>query len=225
MKIYGSIASPFVQRVLMAARIKGHELPVEPPPGGDMRSAEFRAISPMGRIPVLDEDGWTLAESAAIVGYLDDVLHGPPLLQGDAKQRAHARMIDALVSHELASLRVIMVCSVFRKRDAPALVEEAMANVAAGLEAIEKARDPSHIWAAGDEPGFADCLLFPLLHLMEIIDPAVGTNAMIAARPGIAAYWKCAAASELGGRTIAEMRQAFAAVIEHLQAQAQSKKG
>lgn len=222
MKIYGSIASPFVQRVLMAARIKGHDIPVEPPPGG-MQSPEFRAISPMGRIPVLEDDGWTLAESAAIVGYLDDVLDGPSVLPGDARQRAHARMIDALVSHELAGLRVIMVCSVFRKRDAPGLVEEAIANVAAGLEAIEKARNPDHLWAAGDEPGYADCLLFPLLHLMEIIDPAAGTAALVAAQPGIAAYWTRAAASDLGRRTTAEMKQAFAAIIEHLQAQ--SKEG
>ena len=34
MKLYGFLLSPFTQRVLIAARIKGHELPVEPPPGG-----------------------------------------------------------------------------------------------------------------------------------------------------------------------------------------------
>lgn len=64
MLIYGSGASPFVQRVLMAARAKGHELALEPPPGGHMRSPEFRAISPMGRIPLLRlDDGRHLCES------------------------------------------------------------------------------------------------------------------------------------------------------------------
>lgn len=221
MKIYGSIASPFVQRVLMAARIKGHELPVEPPPGGTMQSPEFRAISPMGRIPVLDDDGWTLAESAAIIGYLEDVLDGPPLLPGDARQRAHARMIDALVGHELAGLRTIMVCQVFRRRDEPLLVAESRAMVEAGLDAIEAARDPAHLWAAGDEPGLADCLFLPLLHLMEIVDPAAGTAALIAARPGISAYRDRAGASALGNRSIVEMDRGFASVIEHLRTKAQ----
>lgn len=220
MKIYGSIASPFVQRVLMAARIKGHDIPVEPPPGGDMQSAEFRAISPMGRIPVLDDDGWTLAESAAIVAYLDEVLDGPPLLQGNARARAHARMIDVLASHELAGLRPIMACTVFRRRDEPVLAREAMDTVAEGLAAIEKARDPGHIWAAGDAPGLADCLLLPILTLMEIIDPIAGTAALIEAQPGIAAYRDRAAASALGGRSVAEMKQAFAAIVDHLRAQA-----
>ncbi|MBS0504355.1 MAG: glutathione S-transferase family protein [Proteobacteria bacterium] len=221
MKIYGSVASPFVQRVLMAARIKGHEIPVEPPPGGGMQSPEFLAISPMGRIPVLDDNGWTLAESVAIVGYLEDVLDGPSVLPGDARQRAHARMIDALVSHELAGLRPIMVCKVFGMRDEPVLANEAMATVAAGLAAIETARDPAHSWAAGDEPGFADCLLLPLLTLMEIIDPIAGTARLIDGHPGLAAYRDRASASELGGRTVDEMKQAFAAIIERRRAQAQ----
>ena len=44
---------------------------LEPVPGGDMKSPEYRALSPMGRIPLLDDDGWTLAESRAIVHALN----------------------------------------------------------------------------------------------------------------------------------------------------------
>jgi glutathione S-transferase len=214
MKVYGSVASPFVQRVLMAARIKGHDLPVEPPLGGSMQSPEFRAISPMGRIPVLEEDGWTLAESAAIVGYLDDVLDGPPLLPGSARERAHARMMETLASHELAGLRPIMVCKVFGMRDEPVLVAEAIGTIRAGLEALEKARDAGHVWAAGDQPRVADCIMVPLFALMEIIDPAADTLTLIAEQPGLAAYRDRAFASEIGGRTVREMKQAFAAILE-----------
>jgi glutathione S-transferase len=221
MKIYGSTASPFVQRALMAARIKGHELPVEPPPGGGMQSPEFRAISPMGRIPVLDDDGWTVAESAAILGYLEEILDGPSLFPGTPRERAHVRMIDALAGNELAGLRPIMVCKVFGMRDEPVLVDEAMSTLRAGLAAIEKARDADHAWAAGQQPTAADCLLLPLLTLMEIVDPAAGTAALVSEQPGIAAYRDRAAASELGGRTVREMKQAFAAILERRRQQAQ----
>lgn len=214
MKVYGSIASPFVQRVLMAGRIKGHDLPVEPPLGGSMQSPEFRAISPMGRIPVLDDDGWTLAESAAIVGYLDDVLDGPSLLPGTPRERAHARTIETLASHELAGLRPIMVCKVFGMRDEPVLVDEAVSTIRAGLDALEKARDPSHVWAAGDSPSVADCILVPLFSLMEVIDPIAGTRPLIAEQPGLAAYRDRAFASKIGGRTVREMKEAFAAILE-----------
>ncbi|MFD1610331.1 glutathione S-transferase family protein [Sphingomonas tabacisoli] len=216
MKVYGSTASPFVQRVLMAARIKGHELPVEPPPGG-MQSDEFLAISPMARIPVLNDDGWTLPESAAIVAYLEDVLDGPSLLSGTPKERAHARLIETLASHELAGLRPLMVCKVFRMRDEPVLVEEAITTVGVGLAAIEKARDASHVWAAGDQPSVADCLLVPLFTLMEIIDPMAGTLALIAEQPGLAAYRDRAFATDIGGRSHREMKEAFAAIMARRQ--------
>lgn len=214
MKIYGSIASPFVQRVLMAARIKGHELPVEPPPGGSMQSPEFLAISPMGRIPVLVENGWTLPESAAILGYLDDVLDGPPLLPGNARERAHARLVEVLASHELSGLRPILVCKVFRMRDEPVLVEDAVGTIRAGLAALEKARNADHVWAAGDQPSAADCILVPLFALMEIVDPMAGTAALLAEQPGLAAYRDRAFATDLGGRTVRDMKEAFGAILE-----------
>lgn len=222
MKIYGVPASPFVQRVLMAARIKGHELPVDNAPGMSLQSPEFRAISPMGRIPVLEEDGWTLPESAAIVGYLDDVLEGPPLLPGAPRERAHARLIDALASNELAGLRPIIVCKVFRMKDDPSWVANAEDQVKAGLAALEQARNPAHAWAAGDQPTLADCLLLPLLTLMEIIDPVAGTAALIADAPGVAAYKKRASATELGANSIDAMEQGFAEIFERRRQKAQA---
>ncbi|GAO39992.1 putative glutathione S-transferase [Sphingomonas changbaiensis NBRC 104936] len=221
MKVYGSIASPFVQRVLMAGRIKGHDLPVELPPGGSMQAPEFLAISPMGRVPVLDDDGWTLAESAAIVGYLDDVLDGPPLLPENPRDRARARTIETLASHELAGLRPIMVCKVFGMRNEPVLVDEAISTIRTGLAALEKARDANHVWAAGDSPTVADCILVPLFSLMDVIDPIAGTSALVAEQPGLAGYRERAFASELGGRTVREMRDTFAAILERRRQPAQ----
>jgi glutathione S-transferase len=130
------------------------------------------------------------------------------------RERAHARTIETLASHELAGLRPIMVCRVFGMRDEPVLVAEATATIRAGLEALEKARDSSHVWAAGDQPGVADCILVPLFALMEIIDPAAGTLALIVERPGLVDYRDRALSSELGGRTAGEMRQAFADILE-----------
>ncbi len=39
---------------------------------GSLRSPEFRMISPMGRIPVLEIDGLTICESGAIIQYLTE---------------------------------------------------------------------------------------------------------------------------------------------------------
>jgi len=39
---------------------------------GDSRSAEFRAINPMGKVPTLVDDGVVVTEVAAICAYLAD---------------------------------------------------------------------------------------------------------------------------------------------------------
>ena len=45
-----------------------------------------------GRVPVLEEDGWLLPESAVIMEFLDERYPEPPLLAADAADRALARL-------------------------------------------------------------------------------------------------------------------------------------
>jgi len=212
MKVYGVGASPFVQRVLMAARLKGHELPTEMPAGGDMKSPEFRAISPLGRIPAFEEDGWTLAESGAIVTYLDATLDGPPLSPADPKERAHARQIEDLTSFELWGMRPVMICKVFGAMDSPPLVDAGLAQVGGGLAALEAARNPAHHYAAGDTATTADCLLLPLLTLLEIADPAADTLRLLAPHRNLSDYRARMEDDPIVGRSAREMREGFAAI-------------
>jgi glutathione S-transferase len=48
---------------------------------------------PAGKVPVLEEDGWVLPESAVIGEYLDERYPDPPLLPPDPAERAAARFI------------------------------------------------------------------------------------------------------------------------------------
>jgi len=45
-----------------------------------------------GRVPVIEEDGWTLPESAVIMEYLEERYPEPPLLPVDPVDRAEARL-------------------------------------------------------------------------------------------------------------------------------------
>ena len=58
-KIYGVPLSPFVRKALLALEYCELEYENEPTFPGD-QSPEFRAISPLGKIPVLDHDGFTI---------------------------------------------------------------------------------------------------------------------------------------------------------------------
>ena len=50
---------------------------------GDLKTPEFRALNPRGRVPVIVDDGFALFESAAIVEFLED------------KQPGEARLFSA----------------------------------------------------------------------------------------------------------------------------------
>jgi len=206
-KIYGIILSPFVQRVLIAARLKGHEIPVVPPLGGAIASPEFAEISPMRRIPVLeDEDGWHLAESAPIIAYLDETLPGPPLLPATPRERALARQVAGLVDTEIsAGLRHCMIQQVFCTCSDAGQLDYGLKQLAQGLDALERIGVGRQTWAAGKAPGIADAALIPVLALADLIEAHFDGGALLGDRPGIRAYWARARESDIGRRTREEM--------------------
>ena len=59
----------------------------------DDRPAWLYEKNPLGRVPVLEEDGLVLPESAVIMAYLDERYPEPPLLPADAAERALARLL------------------------------------------------------------------------------------------------------------------------------------
>lgn len=58
---------------------------------GSLRAAEFKAISPVGRVPALEIDGITIFESPAIIEYLAETRpeHGLGRMSGDPERVAY----------------------------------------------------------------------------------------------------------------------------------------
>ena len=90
MKLYSSPFSSNARKVRLAAALLDIPLElIEVNLGqGAQRKPEFLALNPMGRVPLLDDDGFVLAESAAIMAYLADQKPGNTLYPADPKQRA-----------------------------------------------------------------------------------------------------------------------------------------
>jgi glutathione S-transferase len=73
MKIYGVPLSVHTRKVLLAAKLKGVpcELQVVVPVAADTLPANWREISPTGLIPAIDDEGFSVADSTAIISYLE----------------------------------------------------------------------------------------------------------------------------------------------------------
>lgn len=57
------------------------------------RPAWVYELNPIGKVPVLERDGWVLPESAVINEYLEEAFPEPALLPADPTLRANARLL------------------------------------------------------------------------------------------------------------------------------------
>ncbi|MCU0535735.1 MAG: glutathione S-transferase family protein [Hydrococcus sp. Prado102] len=76
---------------------------------GDQFEAEFLAINPFSRIPVLIDDDLQIVESSAILDYLEAKYPTPALLPTQAKELAKVRMVQAITINELLPAAVGLI--------------------------------------------------------------------------------------------------------------------
>ncbi|HEX6741331.1 MAG TPA: glutathione S-transferase family protein [Sphingomicrobium sp.] len=86
MILYGSSLSPFVRKVLAYAAEKGIELDLQPT-GFPNHSPDYLATSPFRRMPAFRDGDYTLADSSAIIHYLEARFPEPALIPSDPEAR------------------------------------------------------------------------------------------------------------------------------------------
>jgi len=93
--LYHLWLSPFCRKVRIALAEKGLDFEMKAE-NLWQRRPEFLALNPAGEVPVLvEDDGRVLADATAIAEYLDEVFPLPPLVPGDARERAEVRRLVA----------------------------------------------------------------------------------------------------------------------------------
>lgn len=167
MKLYGHPLSTCTRKVLMTAAEK--DAPIELVAidlfAGAHKQPPHLARHPFGVIPVLDDDGFVLYESRAIVRYLDARLPGASLVP--AAPRARARMDQWLSvdqSYVAPQLRALVGQRIVRAHQglAPDLAVTGEAERALGeaFRAIDRALGADR-YLAGEAFSLADISLAP----------------------------------------------------------------
>lgn len=93
MILYGSTLSPFVRKVMAFAAEKGVELELQST-GFPDPSPDFCAASPFRKMPALQDDDFCLADSSAIVHYLEAKFPDPVMIPADPRSRGQAIWFD-----------------------------------------------------------------------------------------------------------------------------------
>lgn len=97
MKIYGVPLSVHTRKVIVAARLKGIPLDLQvvvPVVAGSV-PPDWREISPTGLIPAIEDNGFRLADSTAIIQYMDRKHPEPALLPADDQAFGTALFLDS----------------------------------------------------------------------------------------------------------------------------------
>lgn len=102
MIVYGSALSPFVRKVRVVIAEKGLTAEYKPvfPQADD---AEFKAASPLGKIPALKDGEFKLADSSAIVHYLEKKYPTPALLPAKTEDYGRAIWFDEFADTSLVA--------------------------------------------------------------------------------------------------------------------------
>ena len=90
--LYDADRCPYCARVRIALAEKGIEYETVEVDLDD-RPAWIYEKNPLGRVPILEEDAFVLAESAVINEYLEERYPEPPLWPADPGERALARLL------------------------------------------------------------------------------------------------------------------------------------
>lgn len=127
------------------------------------------ARNPAAQVPVLEveEDGRVvpLAQSMAILEWLEERHPSPALLPPDAWGRARVRCLAELVNSGIQPLQNAIVLRTLKERWPGYEKEWAARFIARGLDALEPlVASGAGRFAHGDAPGLADCYLVPQLY-------------------------------------------------------------
>ena len=170
--LYGYWRSSAAYRVRIALNLKGlayRQVPVHlVKDGGQQHGPEYRALNPQGLLPLLIDGETRIAQSLAILEYLEEVFPVPALLPGDPAQRAQVRALALHIAcdiHPLNNLRVLQYLSgTLGVADAAKdtwyrhWVEAGLAALEQGLVAL-----PGTL-SLGERPGYLEACLIPQVY-------------------------------------------------------------
>ena len=191
MKVYGHPMSTCTRKVLTTLAEKGQEAEfvLVDLMKGEQKQPDYLARHPFGVVPVLEDDGFSLYESRAIIRYLDEKLPGIQLTPSDLKERARMNQFMSIEQSYLASPTVKIVFQlIFGKMQGKepdmAIVEAARTEVQKPLDVADKTLAGQE-YLAGSSLSLADIGWMPYVQYLF----AAGQGSLVTDRPNVGAWW------------------------------------
>ena len=135
----------------------------------EMNTPSHLALHPFERVPILRHSDFTIYETAAIVGYVDDAFDGQKLTPADPQSRGRMNQWISAVNGYYYPYLIYHVSherNVFPQLGIPSdekVVAHAMPKVEVCLQTLERALSESGEFLLGAELSLADFFMLPII--------------------------------------------------------------
>jgi len=189
MKLYSYFRSSAAYRVRIALNLKAidHELTIVNLLKSEQLGKEYLATNPQGLLPALETDDGVLAQSLAILEWLDETYPQSPLITGTAWQKAQIRNLSFAIAcdiHPVNNLRVLKYLLYELGVDDEAKNKWYRHWIEVGFEKIELMINDNDDYCIGNQPTLADICLVP-----QVFN-AIRFNVDMSVYPKIAAIYE-----------------------------------
>lgn len=192
MKLYGHPGSTCTRKVLTTLAEKGREAEfvLIDLSKGQQKSPDYLAKHPFGVVPFLEDDGFTMYESRAIIRYLDAKLPGPKLTPGD---HASLGRMEQWISveqsyftpHCMAIVSELLLKPMRGGTPDMDKVNKGRSESAKVLDVVDRAL-MSQAYLAGDTFSLADISWLPYLQYLSVTPH----GSLITERPFVKSWWQ-----------------------------------
>jgi maleylacetoacetate isomerase len=168
-KLHDFWRSSAAYRVRIALNLKGLAYETVPTnlSEGEQKSKAYRALNPQGLVPTLDVNGTRIAQTLAIIEWLDATYPEPRLIPAEPLARAQElskAMVIIADIHPINNLRVLKYLKNEMGQDQAAIDQWIRHWISEGFASLEAMTDAGKPFLSGDAPGLADCCLVPQMY-------------------------------------------------------------
>ncbi|MCE3011368.1 MAG: maleylacetoacetate isomerase [Proteobacteria bacterium] len=134
--------------------------------GGEQHSAAYKRLNPASEVPTLIHGPHVIAQSMAIIEYLDEVMPFPKLFSGDAIQRAKIRQFCETINcthpyHNLKTTQYLEEKLAVPKEQRDLWIQHWISSCLKTLESLLPSQATTFCFT--EDPSAADCFLIPQL--------------------------------------------------------------
>ena len=170
LEVYWGSGSPYAWRVLLALEVK--QIPYESKrlsfTDEDLKSDEYLAISPRGKVPAIRDGSVTVHESIAILRYLEDLKTEPVLFGNDPAERSKVwcaimEIMNYIEPNLLDYARTIFYGELAEKKHIAIAAREAIETEFVYLNKSLQDKD----YLASENLSAADLVLYPVIPFLS----------------------------------------------------------